>query len=236
MSEITEQRPSPHPASGAIEAELGRYRHGRVPRELRERQLLGLAAQLFAERGYEAASMDELAERAGVSKPVIYRLFDSKQGLFAACTAELGRALTETVVAAVAGAETPEQLLRAGSVAFFHFVRSNGGLWSAAYGSADASGGAGGEVAGELGEIRARQNALVRTLILAATEQAEVKLEPRADEAFARGLNGMYEGLAAWALENPEVAAERLADWIVAIVVPGFESLAEPPAGGSEAG
>ncbi|MEA2418363.1 MAG: hypothetical protein QOE60_569, partial [Thermoleophilaceae bacterium] len=52
---------------------------------MRERQLLELAEALFAERGYAGASMDELARRAGVTKPVVYELFGSKEGLFGAC-------------------------------------------------------------------------------------------------------------------------------------------------------
>ena len=61
------------------------FKHGRVPRPVRERQLLELAEELFAERGYAGASMDELARRAGVTKPVVYELFGSKDGLFGAC-------------------------------------------------------------------------------------------------------------------------------------------------------
>src|ERR1035441_8763922 len=58
---------------------VANYRTGRVPRAVRSAQLLELADQLFAERGFHAASMDELARRAGVSKPVIYDHFGSKE-------------------------------------------------------------------------------------------------------------------------------------------------------------
>src|SRR3954462_14623649 len=64
---------------------IGDFRHGRVPRAVRERQLVELGEELFAERGFAKASMDELARRAGVTKPVIYELFGSKEGLFRAC-------------------------------------------------------------------------------------------------------------------------------------------------------
>ena len=56
------------------------FQHGRVPRAVRERQLLELAEELFAERGYAGTSMDELCRRAGVTKPVVYELFGSKDG------------------------------------------------------------------------------------------------------------------------------------------------------------
>jgi len=63
------------PAATSVED----YAHGRVPRAVRERQLLELAEELFAERGYGGASMEELARRAGVTKPVVYELFGSKE-------------------------------------------------------------------------------------------------------------------------------------------------------------
>ena len=217
MSEITQQ-PSTPPGT-------------RLPRRERERQLLDLAAELFSERGYAGTSMDALAGRAGVTKPVIYNLFGSKAGLFAACTSELGDRLFETVSAAVAagGAEVGE-LLRSGSLAFFSFIRENAGLWIAAYGTGDATQNASEQVAAELQEIRGRQNALVQTVIEAAAERIGVTLEPWQLEATTRGLNGMYEGLAIWAIENPDVPVADLADWLVAVVLPGLQTLGGPAA------
>lgn len=225
MSEITQTRARRTGEHASGEGGIERYRHGRVPRAVRERQLIALASELFAERGYAGASMDELAERAGVSKPVIYRLFTSKRELFAACTHELGQDLTDTVAAAVAGVEGPAALLHAGSLAFFAFVRAHAGLWSAAYGSGAALPAEGDRVAGELSEIRSRQNALVESMIVAVGEQAGVELEPGRAGALARALNGMYEGLASWALENPDVPDERLSDWVGEIVMPGLEAM-----------
>ena len=69
----------------AISSSISDFRHGRVPRELRERQLVELAEQLFADRGYGGTSMEELASRAGVTKPMVYELFGSKDGVFRAC-------------------------------------------------------------------------------------------------------------------------------------------------------
>ena len=211
---------------------VARYRHGRVPRAVRERQLLELAGELFAERGYGAASMDELAARAGVSKPVIYKLFGSKRELFVACTEELGRELTEIVATAVEGSEGVEELLRSGGEAFFGFIRDNRALWSVAYGTAlvppisgedESPGGVGGKLA----ELRARQNELVRAVIVAATAELGLELDDFSSEAMARGLNGIYEGLAVWAIERPEIPAEDLAGWVVEMTMPGLEALIE---------
>ena len=85
------------------------YPHGRVPRALRERQLVELGEELFAERGFAKASMDELARRAGVTKPVVYELFGSKEGLFTACLEGLAlRLATEIADAAESGDQPAE--------------------------------------------------------------------------------------------------------------------------------
>ena len=219
------------PVTEAAKA-VEQYRHGRVPRAVRERQILELAGELFAERGYAAASMDELASRAGVSKPVIYKLFGSKRELFTACTEELGRELTEIVVTAVEGSVGVEELLRSGGEAFFGFIRDNRALWSVAYGTAMVSPVAGGEgtpqgVGGKIAELRARQNELVRAVIVAAGSELGLELGELESEAMARGLNGIYEGLAAWAIERPEIPAEDLAGWVVDMTMPGLEALIE---------
>ena len=49
----------------------------------RREQLLGVGRRLFAERGFDAASIEEVAARAGVSKPVVYEHFGGKEGLYA---------------------------------------------------------------------------------------------------------------------------------------------------------
>ena len=81
----------------AIEQELAGHPHRRVPRDLRRRHLLELATELFSERGFEAASMDGFAQRAGVSKPVIYDQFGSKEGLVVAVVDAMGIELNEAI-------------------------------------------------------------------------------------------------------------------------------------------
>ena len=56
----------------------------RLPRPARRRQLLGAAQEVFVAQGYHAAAMDEIAERAGVSKPVLYQHFPGKLELYLA--------------------------------------------------------------------------------------------------------------------------------------------------------
>src|SRR3954453_993544 len=117
-------------------ARIEDFRHGRVPRAVRERQLVELGEQLFAERGFAKASMDELARRAGVTKPVIYELFGSKEGLFRACLEGLALRMAEQIAEAARGADAggggdagraanAEARLRAGGLAFLRFASEN---------------------------------------------------------------------------------------------------------------
>src|SRR5439155_136396 len=59
-------------------------RSGRLPRSARRKQLLGAAQEVFVANGYHAAAMDDIAERAGVSKPVLYQHFPGKLELYLA--------------------------------------------------------------------------------------------------------------------------------------------------------
>ncbi|WP_374193002.1 TetR/AcrR family transcriptional regulator [Streptomyces sp. AV19] len=76
----------------------------RMPREVRERQMLDAAVRVFARRGYSAASMDEIAELAGASKPLVYLYLNSKEGLFTTCI----RREADVLLAAVRAAARPE--------------------------------------------------------------------------------------------------------------------------------
>jgi AcrR family transcriptional regulator len=194
--------------------EVARYAHGKVPRELRERQVLELAAELFAERGYAGASMDELAARAGISKPVVYDLVGSKEELFRAFLRKVADELAETVASAVTGQHDPESQIRAGSLAFFRFVAEHRRTWTVL-----AEGGA---FAEEETAIRRRQDDLVTALL---SEAAEEPPDPLHVQALAHALNGAYEALALWWRDHPELSPETLADWLVELVLPGLEAM-----------
>lgn len=216
-----------------LDAEVAEHAHGRVPRELRRRHLLELATELLSERGYAAASMDELAARAGVSKPVVYGLFGSKEGVLVAVIDALGIALNETVLAAVAGRSGPEELLRAGSLAFFRFVGERSATWTMMFGAtrslSDAV--ASPPAAAKLEEIRARQDVLVAAVILASAQELGGDPDPLEVGAITRALNGVYEGLVAWWAEHPDVEPEQLTEWVVALILPGLEGMAARTAG-----
>jgi AcrR family transcriptional regulator len=195
---------------GPTGARIEDFAHGRVPREIRERQIVELAEQLFSERGYQGSSMDELARRAGVTKPVVYELFGSKDGLFRACLERSAERLAALVAAAVRAESEPEARVRAGGLAFLRFAADNRVAWELMME---------GRFSDAAIEVRRRQAALVHELLL---EKAPPDADPRELELAAHAVNSAYEGVAHWMWEHPDVPIERLADWTVELLLPGL--------------
>jgi len=77
----------------------------RLPRSARRKQLLAAAQQVFVAQGYHAAAMDDIAERAGVSKPVLYQHFPGKLELYLALLDTHCDALVDRVRKAMSGTE-----------------------------------------------------------------------------------------------------------------------------------
>lgn len=201
--------------NATADADIAEFRHGRVPREVRRRQVLELAEELFAERGYAAASMDELARRAGVSKPVIYDLFGSKEKLFGACMSRLAIELATSVQEAVAGAGDRRGRLHAGALAWFRFVADHRRTWVALLAADELP------VSKEVAAVRRHQADLVAGMLA-----MEAQVDGPWVQAVAHLLNGAFESLAVWWADHQDVAPEALADLFTQVVYPGLESLA----------
>ena len=97
----------------------------RLPRAQRRQQLLEVSRGVFAERGFEAATLEEIAERAGVSRPIVYGHFGDKQRLFeAVVNAEIAR-VEAAVGEAIAAPGEPRDVLERGLRGFFAYVREH---------------------------------------------------------------------------------------------------------------
>src|SRR5262250_693870 len=96
----------------------------RLPKPARRRQLLGAAQEVFVAQGYHAAAMDEIAERAGVSKPVLYQHFPGKLDLYLALLDESVEQLVQIMSDALSSTTDNSQRVTATFTAFFDFVGS----------------------------------------------------------------------------------------------------------------
>ncbi len=103
-----------------------RSRGARLPRSARRVQLLGAAREVFVAQGYHAAAMDEIAERAGVSKPVLYQHFPGKRELYLALIEQHTGELTTAVRRALASTTDNKLRVAATIQAFFEFIDADG--------------------------------------------------------------------------------------------------------------
>src|SRR3954452_21156665 len=111
----------------------------RMRRDDRTRQLLEVAEAVISERGFQSASMDEIADRAGITKPVLYDHFGSKDGLFAAVIESARGDLRETIGAAVESADDSEHAMAAGLRAYFRYLAEHAATWTVLLTEAEAS-------------------------------------------------------------------------------------------------
>lgn len=107
----------------------------RLPAAERREQLLRTAVPVFAEHGYHATSMNDVAEAAGVTKPVLYQHFSSKRELFIELLADIGAELRDTIAKATADAEGPRQQIENGFRAYFSYVGSSTDSFKVLFGS-----------------------------------------------------------------------------------------------------
>src|SRR5215472_3903903 len=183
-----------------------RPRGTRLPRLARRRQLLDAAMEVFVARGYHAAAMDEIAERAGVSKPVLYQHFPGKQDLYLALLDESVETLRGAVADAIRSTTDNRQRVTATFAAYFEYVAEHSGTFRLVFESDFTS-----EPA-----VRARLAELDRVCADLISEVIKEDAGLADDEAYllSIGLLGMAQVSARYWLSTlgsiPREAAEQL--------------------------
>lgn len=181
--------------------------------------MLAVAEEIFAERGYLNTSVDEIAERVGISKPMIYEYFGSKEGLLLA-TLRLARGeLFEATSRAVVGASDAEDALRRAMTAFFRFVDEHRRSWELLR-NETAVAGAG--AMAEVEAIRDEQSQLNATLISAFTPD----VPQRQLEVLAETLVGACERVALWHVQREDSTPEGTAEYLMSVIWSGMAGLA----------
>jgi AcrR family transcriptional regulator len=107
----------------------------RLPAERRRQQILDVACTVFADRGFHATAMDDIAAAAGVTKPVLYQHFPSKRGLFVELLGELGQRLLRALEEATAAVESGRERVEAGFASYFRFTSSNEAAFRVLFGA-----------------------------------------------------------------------------------------------------
>ena len=174
----------------------------RLSRAERETQMLELATEVFCERGYAGASMNEIAGRCGITKPMLYLYFESKQRLYLACVNFVGDDLIAAIEASVAGAGSPVEQVLATAAGLFSFAEQRDrAWWGVIYAEtmpADA------EVASATLGYRDRIFSILYRAMSAALA------DPMDAELATHALIGAGESLLRWWVDQPQVSAAEL--------------------------
>lgn len=111
----------------------------RLPRVVREQQMLDAAVQMFSINGYHETSMDAIAAEAQISKPMLYLYYGSKEDLFDACLDREMSRFIGTVRAGIDFAQSPKDLLSNTIGSFLHYIDANRASWIVMYTQATSS-------------------------------------------------------------------------------------------------
>lgn len=176
----------------------------RLPRAVREQQMLDAAVTVFSEKGFHDTSMDAIAAAAAISKPMLYLYYGSKEELFAASIAREGQRFVEALSPATDATLTPREQLRAALVGFLGFVDEHRPSWMVLYRQSMGNQ----AFAGQVGTSRDRLIDLTAKLLESSTR------EPEPDTDFvlmAAALVGAGEAVAD-RVAGGEIPVEKAAD------------------------
>ena len=196
----------------------------RMPRAEREQQMLAAAHDLFAQRGYAAVAMDDVAAAVGVTKPLLYNYWGNKERLFLACMERSADALFAAVLTAVRAEERPDAAARAGMRAFFAFVEADRGGWRIVF---DETLPGEGVIAARVASERERITGLVADAFVAQVPPRRRARARTEVEALSHAVLGAAEALARWWLRTEAMPAEHAADLLIETLVPGLQARAQ---------
>jgi AcrR family transcriptional regulator len=172
----------------------------RMPRAEREQQMLTAAGEAFATHGFHDASMQAIADAAGISKPMLYNYFGSKHGLYVAYVERSGGLLMQSMRAAASPDASATERLYAGILAFLTYAEEHRSGWAVLHRETLAQGGS---LAAEVLAVRQRIARMLTKLF--------------DDEPFAQAFAGAGESLASWWLAHPEQSKETMAQILMNI-------------------
>ncbi len=199
----------------------GTPRGQRMSRADREEQLVNIAEQVFAEQGYQVTTVEDVAQRAGITKPVIYDHFGSKEGLLAAVVQRLGESITQVLLEAwdslPPGADL-EQQFRVGVRAFFAFLDERPGPFRVYAQEIVVSTAAHEEIA----RLRLNQAQLMAERF--STVPVIAAIPPELRIALAELVVGITDQIAVMRMRRPEITVDYAVEIFMSVVWYGFRS------------
>ena len=180
------------------------------PDEPGREKILDAARRLFGERGYDATSIAEIGEGAGISKSVLYHYFGSKAGLYRSLLEHDGQALIEVVAAAVppAGVVTPR--LRPGLDAFLKYLSEHPDTWRLMARDPPAD-----------SRLRTLHEQIDGSVAATLRQLLARPGDPEDRPALVELVALAVRTFASWWQENPEIPREAIVDTLLDIAAAG---------------
>jgi AcrR family transcriptional regulator len=183
-------------------AAVATHKKGRVPRALREEQLLDIAEELFMTKGYDATSIEDICRLAEVSRPTVYNLYDNKAAIYLACVRRSRGAFEQELAKAALSTTDPyEQLLRATEV-YFQILETDPRRWELLFGKPG--------VVGELADELTAQRFGTVEVIAALLRNYAPDADPDRVSAYANLISGAAEQLGRWWVYNRHIPRETV--------------------------
>lgn len=188
----------------------------RLPAAERRAQLLGVAVEVFGARGFHAASMDDVARAAGVTKPVLYQHFRSKRDLYREVLEDVGEQLLGLIGEHVVPDDHPSRQVESAFLAYFRFVGDHPSAFGLLFGGGPRRDGEFSEV---VRDVEERVAAAIAARIAA-------DLDPVHRRTLAFGVVGLAEATARhWLIDGVDIEPERLARQVADLAWAGLRGV-----------
>jgi AcrR family transcriptional regulator len=192
-----------------------------MPAAQRREQLISIGRQLFAERGFDATSIEEVAARAKVSKPVVYEHFGGKEGLYAVVVDREVRALLDRITNALTAGH-PRELLEQAALALLDYIESETDGFRVLVRESPLMS-ASGNFSSILNDVAHQVEHIL------AAEFKRRDYDPRLAELYSQALVGMVALTGRWWLEVRKPRKEAVAAHLVNLAWNGLSHLAPRP-------
>jgi AcrR family transcriptional regulator len=194
----------------------------RLSAAARRAQLIDVGRVVFAKRGYEGASLEEIADRAKVSRPILYEHFGGKEGLYAVVVDREMEYLVRRIAESIAGG-TPRERLEQAALAFLTYVKDHPDGFAILTHDAPVTT-AGGGMSSLLNDVAERVGDVFATAFKNAGYDA------KAAPIYAHALIGMVTFVGQWWTDTRKPSVEEVASHIAALAWMGLRRLPKRPA------
>ncbi|MFM9376006.1 TetR/AcrR family transcriptional regulator [Gordonia sp. VNK21] len=192
----------------------------RMSKQARREQLLDTAEELFILRGYAGVTMEDICQAAGVSRPVLYGHFPTREDAYLACVQRARAAYNARMVGVADPTDSLEDQLRAGGEIFFGMLETDPGRWKLIFGN---SGAMPESHAAQLADLRFETIDMIEALL----HRALPDVDGLTVKTAAHAISGVGERLGLMWLREPQLSRDDIVDQYVAILLPGARMLGD---------